>query len=52
MLVKQAIVGNKDAIKEIGDRLDGKPAQSIDLGGEIDVRSFPIEYVKPKKRKA
>ena len=28
-VVAHAIAGNKDAWKEIGDRLDGKPAQAI-----------------------
>mgnify|MGYP000530511012 CR=1 FL=1 len=28
-LVKKALEGDKDAMKEIGDRLDGKPSQAI-----------------------
>ncbi len=44
-VVELAIIGSKDAIKEIGDRLDGKPGQSVELKGSIDARIFPIEYV-------
>jgi hypothetical protein len=28
-MIKQAVAGDKDARKEIGDRLDGKPVQAI-----------------------
>ncbi len=31
-VVEQAIAGNKDAIQEIGNRLDGRPHQSMDIG--------------------
>lgn len=31
-VVRQALAGNKDAIQEIGNRLDGRPHQSIDIG--------------------
>lgn len=34
-VVNAAIDGDKDAWKEIGDRLDGKPAQAI-IGGDSD----------------
>jgi hypothetical protein len=38
-VVAQALEGNKDAWKEIGDRLDGKPAQAItgEDGGPVTV---------------
>lgn len=32
-LVEQALEGNKDAWQEIGNRLDGKPAQAVELSG-------------------
>lgn len=32
-LVALATEGDMQAIKEIGDRLDGKPAQSMEIGG-------------------
>ncbi len=35
-LVLSAIAGDMDAMKEIGDRLDGKPAQAIIGGDEND----------------
>jgi hypothetical protein len=34
-LVEKAIAGDVQAIKEIADRLDGKPAQAI-IGGDED----------------
>ncbi len=45
-----AIVANSDitAMKEIGDRLDGKPAQAVELGGKDgEDLSFTITFVKP-----
>lgn len=35
MLLLQAENGNKDAFKELGDRLDGKPLQSIEHSGNL-----------------
>jgi hypothetical protein len=35
MVVKEALGGAYWAIEEIGNRLDGKPSQSIDFTGEI-----------------
>ncbi len=35
MVVMQALAGSKDAWLEIGNRLDGKPAQAI-VGGDDD----------------
>ncbi len=49
-LLEKALAGDMAAIKELGDRYDGKPGQSVELTGGVDVRSFPIEYVKPKPR--
>lgn len=37
-VVNKALEGDMAAIKEIGDRLDGKAAQSIDLSGSIETR--------------
>ncbi len=34
-LVSKAIEGDMQAIKEIGDRVDGKPMQQIEHSGEI-----------------
>lgn len=36
VVVEKAIGGDKDAAKEIGDRLDGKPAQSLAVSGDED----------------
>lgn len=36
--VAAAAAGEIAAIKEVGDRIDGKPHQSIDTTGELDVK--------------
>lgn len=43
-VVDSALEGNMLAIKEIGDRLDGKPAQAIDVGGSLDIRRDAQEF--------
>ena len=35
-VVEQALAGSKDAWQEIGNRLDGKAAQSIEHSGQVD----------------
>ena len=35
VVVKQALAGEWRAIEEIGNRIEGKPAQSIDLKAEV-----------------
>ena len=42
-VVTQALAGNKDAWKEIGDRLDGKAVQPV--AGELDM-NLTVEIVK------
>lgn len=39
-VVEMALAGNKDAIQEIGNRLDGRPHQSMDIGFSPDT---PVE---------
>jgi len=47
-LVEKALGGDVAALKEIGDRLDGKPAQAVELGGrDGEDLSFTITFVKP-----
>lgn len=50
-LIERAEAGDVSALKEIGDRLDGKPAQQIQLSGDEDnpVRFEKVvrEVVKP-----
>ena len=47
-LVEEGLAGNVNAIKEVGNRLDGKPAQQVMLSGDEE---DPIRYyvVLPKK---
>jgi hypothetical protein len=42
LVVEKAIGGDKDSILEIGNRLDGKPAQAI-IGGDDDQPPLKIE---------
>jgi len=37
-LFDKASKGDMMALKELGDRLDGKPAQSLEIGGHSDNR--------------
>lgn len=37
ILAKQAAEGDMAAIREIGDRLDGKPAQAIEASGNVSI---------------
>lgn len=47
-LIEQAEQGNMQAIKELGDRLDGKPAQATEHsgpdGGDIPIR-HKVDYI-------
>jgi hypothetical protein len=36
LVVMKALLGDKDSIAEIGNRLDGKPAQSVTVDGDGD----------------
>lgn len=45
-LLDKAITGDVQAIKEIGDRIDGKPAQAITGDDELD----PIRVIQEIRR--
>jgi hypothetical protein len=45
-LVKKAADGDVSALKEIGDRLDGRPAQSIGLGQDPDLSPLKVTWEK------
>jgi hypothetical protein len=49
-LIDKALEGDMTALKELGDRLEGKPAQAVSLsgpnGGDIPV-SVAVRFVKP-----
>ena len=36
VVVEKALAGDKDAWREIADREDGKPAQSVTVGGDAE----------------
>jgi len=40
MVVRMALGGEKDAWQEIGNRLDGKPAQAVELSGEVGTYGY------------
>ena len=45
--VKAALEGNIHAFKEIADRIDGKPAQSLTMDGELHIpHSGTVKLVK------
>ena len=41
-VVKLALDGDMQAVKEIGDRLDGKPAQSHTVSGDPEAPLVPV----------
>jgi len=45
-LVKQARKGNVRAIVEIGDRVEGKTRQPVELGGELSVHNQVAERLR------
>lgn len=46
-VVMAALAGDWEAVREIGNRLDGKPAQAITVGGDGD---NPLEVVQRIER--
>lgn len=49
-LVQKAMDGDVSALKEIGDRLDGKPAQAVEMSGKDgEDLSIKIEFVGAAK---
>jgi hypothetical protein len=50
MLLNKAAEGEAWAVREIADRLDGRPAQAVDLGSDPDrpmIQKLIREIVKP-----
>lgn len=49
-VVEKALDGDKDAIQEIGNRLDGRPAQSVEVAGDPDnpIGVLPFAFVDPE----
>lgn len=48
-LVEKALAGDTAALKEIGDRLDGRSAQGVELAGtDGKDLSFTVTFVKPE----
>lgn len=48
-LVNAALDGDVTALKEIGDRLDGKARQEVDIEGDmrLTVSKVQLEFVRP-----
>jgi hypothetical protein len=55
-VVEKALSGDKDSIAEIGNRLDGKPAQAITVAGDEDggpiQHSLTVEFVNERGTEA
>ena len=51
VMLVAATNGESWALKELGDRLDGKPAQDHNIGGQLDnpVRMLEVAYIDAKK---
>ncbi len=49
-LVTKAMEGDVTALKEIGDRLDGRPTQGVDLGGEMAITKIERVIVDSANR--
>ena len=47
-LISKALTGDVSALREIGDRLDGKPAQAVELGGP-DGGPIQVAELSPMK---
>lgn len=47
LVVEKALNGDRDAIAEIGNRLDGKPAQGVTLSGDSE---NPLEVFQKIER--
>lgn len=46
-LVKSGLKGDVAALKEIGDRLDGKATQGVNVSGKLTVEKIEREIVDP-----
>ena len=42
-LLELVSTGDLPALKEFGDRMDGKPAQAVEMSGELDISRLVIE---------
>jgi len=49
-VVERALAGDKDAWTEIANRLDGRPAQSVEVSGDPDnpIGVLPFGFVDPE----
>lgn len=52
MVVLKALAGDKDSIVEIGNRLDGKPAQALIHQGDEDGGPVKVERIERVIRRA
>ena len=47
-LVELAVGGDLAALKEMGDRLDGKPTQAVQVAGKLEITKIETTIVDPK----
>lgn len=48
-LLDFAAAGEAWAVKELADRLDGKPAQAVEHSGEVSVNNFAVPLTAPNE---
>lgn len=46
--VERGMNGDATLIREIGDRLDGKPAQAVDVGVKVQITAIERTIIAPK----
>ena len=49
--VERALAGDAEARRTIGDRLDGRPAQSLAISGDADAAPIALHVSAPKPSK-
>jgi hypothetical protein len=50
--VELALAGDMDAIREIGNRLDGRPRQQVEVDASVAVGEGVAEILEPRRRRA
>jgi hypothetical protein len=51
-MVKAALAGKVNAASELADRVEGKPAQELEVSGEVKIQRIliPVKLAAPRKK--